>query len=1217
MLLAETPDPNASLPAGLTYSVQGTNATITGYSGTSTTLVIPSVFIANGITLTVIGIGANAFRYQYQLSSIALPNTLTSIGDGAFSFSSLASITIPNSVLSTGESMFYRCYSLRTATIGSGLLSIAAGTFTDCQYLNSVTLPPSLTSIGMSAFSGCSRLISITIPNSVTTIGTQAFKGCSSLNGIFTLPNALTIIEDYLFQGCDQISSIPIPDSVTSIGAYAFSLCTTLSGTLTIPDNVTYIGYRAFGDCSRLTYINIGQGLSNTGSFPFSGCRELTYIFVKPENSHYCSEAGVFFDINKSVLFNYPAKRIGSTYVIPETVGYIWTEAFLYAANLTSITIPNNVLDIGTFGFFGCYNLITVTIGNGLQRLSSYAFANCVKLQSFTFAQGCPITTIGEYCFYGCRVLISFTIPNGVTRIYNYTFAECSLLSSLVIGSGVSEIGEYVIANCFSIYSLVVPNNVLTIAEKAFLGTRIVNATLNVLSIPTYCFSGNIYLTTFNAPNALSIGKEAFDFCIALTTVNIPNVKVIREKAFYRCYALPSIAFSEDINTIEASAFEDCTNLVQSGLNTGSEFPLLVSIGQRAYANTKLQQKLFIPKNCVTLARNILAKSLYCLGFRVSLENTKFSSRPGSFSNPSLRGFDDGFLYEQSGISGDLDFTALREVPPGDGSGNPRELLDYVPQNQVKYIRTLAFAFFDISTFDSNQVISIDPQAFRGCGPTLEEFNVGPELTDLEPAHFLNMLEPSFNTYETVPELTSVIDDNSENPLKTGKLWKITVDSNNLYFSEDSGVLLNKNRTKLIAYPNGRPDVSYTIPNTVTTVAEGAFCRTPLEFNTSNPFYYGRRSGRYGLSNPTDAVMINSTKAIGGPFADTQGHRPDLKQNHQYLRHLTVPGSIKGVGINTINVNGALTGFVPPRNLTSITLGEGVKTVDIFSFFDIPTLTLPASVDTVLTHIEYSGTVPWESRTAPWSGTSTSTPAYNRYPRFGAPRTNFVVHSNNPNFSSEDGSLFTKNFSKLIRFNMQTNASTVTPGNVVTTIGKHAFAGLFLPAWDGASTSNFPGNSNGVLPKPQGAIRNIILGPNVNYVEDEAFIFTSLASLIFGQNVLTVGKNVYIYGEPQNGVVNNAQPYGQITLQTYDIESRAIIRFLSSGPPTFYSNNYAGTFSKLVYPWSWVGEANSYNSAYSFSFTPSATNLSGFYPQASYSNWSLTSARYLALESDV
>ena len=97
----------------------------------------------------------------------------------AFSYcSGLTSVTIPNSVTSIGWSAFENCSGLTSVTIPNSVTSIGNWAFSHCSGLTSITIPNSVTSIGNYAFSDCSGLTSITIPNSVTSIGSYAFRGC-------------------------------------------------------------------------------------------------------------------------------------------------------------------------------------------------------------------------------------------------------------------------------------------------------------------------------------------------------------------------------------------------------------------------------------------------------------------------------------------------------------------------------------------------------------------------------------------------------------------------------------------------------------------------------------------------------------------------------------------------------------------------------------------------------------------------------------------------------------------------------------------------------------------------------------------------------------------------------------------------------------------------------------------------------------------------------
>ena len=225
------------------YTVKEGHLVVSGYdrTGFNGEAKIVARITYKGSSYEVFKIDSFAFDGYRGLTSLTIPNSVTSIGNNAFEgCSGLTSIRvgegnpnydsrnncnaiidkstntlvvgcsktiIPNSVTSIGKSAFYECSSLTSMNIPNSVTSIGDGAFQECSGLTSLSIPNSVTSIGKSAFMNCSGLTSLSIPNSVTSIGDDAFLNCSGLTSL-TIPNSVTSIGVYAFYGCSGLTSI-------------------------------------------------------------------------------------------------------------------------------------------------------------------------------------------------------------------------------------------------------------------------------------------------------------------------------------------------------------------------------------------------------------------------------------------------------------------------------------------------------------------------------------------------------------------------------------------------------------------------------------------------------------------------------------------------------------------------------------------------------------------------------------------------------------------------------------------------------------------------------------------------------------------------------------------------------------------------------------------------------------------------------------------------
>lgn len=302
--------------AGLTSVVIPNTVTTIGYGAFYQCSGLTSVTIPNSVTV----IEEVAFAECHRLASVTIPNSVIEIGSNAFDFvknviydgtagnspwgaltrngyeegeliyfdntktrlmgcmTSATSVAIPNSVTIIGDYAFSACSSLESVTIPNSVTSIGVGSFGSCSSLTNVSIPNSVTSIGTVSFAGCSSLTSITISNSVTSIGYRTFYGCGGLTSI-TIPNSVVSIEDEAFCECGSLANVVIPNSVTAIGGLAFWGCTSLTSVV-IPNSVTSIGNGAFAGCSGLASASIGNSVTTIRRNTFSGCSNLAEVTI-------------------------------------------------------------------------------------------------------------------------------------------------------------------------------------------------------------------------------------------------------------------------------------------------------------------------------------------------------------------------------------------------------------------------------------------------------------------------------------------------------------------------------------------------------------------------------------------------------------------------------------------------------------------------------------------------------------------------------------------------------------------------------------------------------------------------------------------------------------------------------------------------------------------------------------------------------------------------
>lgn len=189
------------------------------YKGSDEEVVLPPEI--TGSKVTVIGKQALSpsapgakgiiWKQRQRIRSITIPDTVTTIEDGAFAYcKELTEISVPGSVVTIGKEAFEQCAKLKSVVLPAHDCILGYGMFFFCQELEKVWLPAGLKELGKTSalkgmFAYCGKLSKLVLPDGLEQIGRNAFLGCASLSEL-SVPNSVTAIGNDAFSGCKNLT---------------------------------------------------------------------------------------------------------------------------------------------------------------------------------------------------------------------------------------------------------------------------------------------------------------------------------------------------------------------------------------------------------------------------------------------------------------------------------------------------------------------------------------------------------------------------------------------------------------------------------------------------------------------------------------------------------------------------------------------------------------------------------------------------------------------------------------------------------------------------------------------------------------------------------------------------------------------------------------------------------------------------------------------------
>ncbi len=932
---------------GVVYSKDGKK--IVAYPGAMTNT---SYTIVSGTEI----IAEKAFYNGRYITSISIPNTVTTIEKEAFYNSRITAVVIPDSVTNIGESAFERS-ALKSVTLSNNISCINDSVFEQCSYLKEVIVPQGVTSIGKRAFYYCSQMKTITLPDTLELIDEYAFGYCRILNGI-DLPESLHTINKYAFYYCEGLTEIALPNSISTFGSNIFSYCIKLTN-VSLPSSLKIIPSYIFSNCTKLCNIALPESIEEIGSNAFSGCNSLSEI-VFPEGLQ---------KIGSSAF----AKCIGLTTIeFPDRLVSIGDSAFSGCTAVTDIIFPVDLSSIGGNAFSGCIGLSSITMPANLKTTGRAIFSGCTNLKTVGFMTG--ITEITDYMFYGCNGISIIAIPNTVTKIGAYAFADISTLGVVLIPDSVTSIGNNNFIYCSS-------DIVIFVEEGSTAETYVKNKKINysymdktdnsdyeytVLDDGTYCITKyNGTSTIANVPMQINgilvteIGNKAFYENKIVEEIILPlSVVAIGDDAFTRCVNLSKCTFTNNVSKIGARALKGCTSL------TSLSLPTSLSV---------ISEEMI--QGCTNLTKVVI-------GSKVTIIEKFAFSECKSLINVSMPG-----ALKTIGEEAFSKCTSLENLVVGTGvttigisAFNGCSKLKSVELPTSNFFSTIPdYAFKDCVTLEQvilhNSIREISENAFEGC-VNLKEFitencfhykGIEGILCDssgtrivIWPMGLFNGISESDNPEEkaiVIPEgittiSETVFQNNSQitsvtipstvtyinfNAFKgcTNLTEYIVVEGNTEYASLE-GSLLSVDKSSLVSCPTGIKG-RYVLPDSITTINRTSFmnCTQLTEIVlhdgiTKIPDYAFK-----DCTSLANVVIPQSVKILGNHiFSGCTG-----------LKEFAVPE-----WITTINNNV----FENCTNLEKVVMPESVTTINSYAFSNCTSLREVDISDSVKTISSYA-----------------------------------------------------------------------------------------------------------------------------------------------------------------------------------------------------------------------------------------------------------------------
>jgi len=955
-----------------------------------------------------------------SITSAIIPATYKSLpvreieANGFKDCTSLTTVTIPNSITKIGNYAFSGCTGLLTLNYNG---SVADGSIGDENYIfanvgktnkslivnigDNVTVIPSY--MFCTIYSSRSNIAHIKkvvfgANSALQTIGTAAFRYADVYEINLENCNNLTTISTDAFRGCQKLAHIYIPKNVTNLGQYSFGWCPQLVSMTWDAINCTTYNHNAFSKNNNATdKISVSFG-SNVEYIPDY------FDYNSADDTIY------YFDITNLDLTGLNVKSIGSqafyqntsitTVKLNEGLQNIGMYAFYYCSGISG-TLTIDVATIGKDAFYKCTNITGLIFGDNVITISN-AFESCKNIA--TVSIGKNVTTIDFY-FNNLSNLTSISVDNENTNFVMddgvlYSYDKTTLIcypryksdTSFVIPNSVTAVGAHAVSSNKNLTSLTISENVESIGGSAFGG-------LNYLTELKYNAINNKSSDSYYTYDYLGISSTGVHLIIGDSVEVIPErfMDIIGATSKFS-YKITALTIGKNVKTIGMNAFAGHTTIKTINYNATN----LTSHGGAVFGGTGATGSVVnIGNNVESIPAGLFD---YDAGSVVIKKQNKFSkvNIPASvkeigadaFKNCSaltiarFENTSNWYVYNNNTAAQAVTFTSsngatlLKSTYSSYTWINAEELPDLkytlVENGDDDYYRVSAFdttiTTVEIpSTFNGLEVREIAESAFAGCT----------ELTSIVIPNTIKKI--SVGAFSLCSSLTEINIPASVTHIDSGAFYEsgisaINVDSANESYSSLDGVLFDKDKTELLKYPTCKSGSSYTVPEGVVTIADYAFeycglneitlpstlrqigicifngCSvTSVNFGENYQNWIYANNGfsggsfvdlnAYDLRNPTRAAKaltetyVNNYLYKDDYYAyDFVAQYTDSKLTHYYVKakdnlikwiyNANIPAEYKGKPVTGIMDSG----FIDRPNIKSITIPSTITYIGNYAF---------------------------------------------------------------------------------------------------------------------------------------------------------------------------------------------------------------------------------------------------------------------------------------------